>query len=78
MGLIASVPIVIMSNPSVPAKSLAEVSALAKKEGEKRGRPCRARLQHTGDRQYSDRIIAVGSPSRTAAIPISLDIDIPL
>ena len=35
IGLIASVPIVIMSNPSVPAKSLAEVVALAKKEGAK-------------------------------------------
>ena len=35
IGLIASVPIVIMSNPSVPAKSLAEVIALAKKEGAK-------------------------------------------
>jgi tripartite-type tricarboxylate transporter receptor subunit TctC len=30
IGLIASFPIVIMSNPSVPAKSLAEVIALAK------------------------------------------------
>src|SRR4051812_20874217 len=35
IGLIASVPIVIMSNPSVPAKSLAEVITLAKKEGDK-------------------------------------------
>ena len=32
VGLIASVPIVIMSNPSVPAKTLSEVIALAKKE----------------------------------------------
>src|SRR5215831_2001242 len=35
IGLIASVPIVIMSNPSLPAKSLAEVIALARKDGEK-------------------------------------------
>ena len=35
VGLIASVPIVIMSNPSVPAKTLSEVIALAKKEGDK-------------------------------------------
>jgi tripartite-type tricarboxylate transporter receptor subunit TctC len=33
IGLVASVPVVIMSNPSVPAKSLAEVIALAKQEG---------------------------------------------
>src|SRR5258708_22566325 len=32
VGLIASVPIVIMSNPSVPAKTLSEVIALAKKQ----------------------------------------------
>jgi tripartite-type tricarboxylate transporter receptor subunit TctC len=32
VGLIASIPIVIMANPSVPAKSLAEVVALAKKQ----------------------------------------------
>ena len=35
IGLIASVPIVIMCNQSLPAKSLAELIALAKKEGEK-------------------------------------------
>src|SRR5471032_733525 len=32
IGLIASIPIVIMSHPSLPAKTLAEVVALAKKE----------------------------------------------
>ena len=32
VGLIASIPIVIMSNPSLPAKTLAEVVALAKKQ----------------------------------------------
>src|SRR6476620_12513946 len=35
VGLIASVPIVIMANSSVPAKTLSEVIALAKKEGDK-------------------------------------------
>jgi tripartite-type tricarboxylate transporter receptor subunit TctC len=35
IGLIASVPIVIMSNPSVPAKTISEVIALAKKDGDK-------------------------------------------
>jgi hypothetical protein len=35
IGLIASVPIVIMSNPSVPVKSISEVIALAKKDGDK-------------------------------------------
>ena len=32
IGLIASIPIVIMANPSVPAKSMAEVLAFAKKQ----------------------------------------------
>jgi tripartite-type tricarboxylate transporter receptor subunit TctC len=32
IGTIASIPIVVMSNPSVPVKSIAEVIALAKKE----------------------------------------------
>src|SRR6476660_4988659 len=35
VGLIASVPIVIMSNASVPVKTLSQVIALAKKEGDK-------------------------------------------
>jgi tripartite-type tricarboxylate transporter receptor subunit TctC len=32
VGLIASIPIVVMANPSVPVKSLSEIIALAKKE----------------------------------------------
>ena len=32
IGLIASIPIVIMANPSVPVKSMADIVALAKKE----------------------------------------------
>ena len=35
IGLIASVPIVIMANAAVPVKSLADVIALAKKDGDK-------------------------------------------
>jgi tripartite-type tricarboxylate transporter receptor subunit TctC len=116
IGLIASVPIVIMSNPSVPAKSLAEVIALAKKEGEKLtvGTPPAPTLNYFGAEQFKAmtgtnitivtykgtgpltndlvgghvmlafntlppaigniqagtlRAIAVGSPSRMAAIP---------
>ena len=116
IGLIASVPIVIMSNPSVPAKSLAEVVALAKKEGAKLtvGTPPAPTLNYFGAEQFKAmtgtditivtykgtgpltndlvgghvmlafntlppaigniqsgalRAIAVGSPSRMAAIP---------
>lgn len=116
IGLIASVPIVIMSNPSVPAKSLAEVIALAKKDGEKLtvGTPPAPTLNYFGAEQFKAmtgtnitivtykgtgpltndlvgghvmlafntlppaigniqagtlRAIAVGSPSRMAAIP---------
>jgi tripartite-type tricarboxylate transporter receptor subunit TctC len=54
IGLIASVPIVIMSNPSVPAKSLAEVIALAKKEGDKVtvGTPPAPTLNYFGAEQF--------------------------
>ncbi|HTA98862.1 MAG TPA: tripartite tricarboxylate transporter substrate binding protein [Bradyrhizobium sp.] len=116
IGLIASVPIVIMSNPSVPAKSLAEVVALAKTEGAKLtlGTPPAPTLNYFGAEQFKAmtgtditivtykgtgpltndlvgdhvmlafntlppaigniqsgalRAIAVGSPSRMAAIP---------
>lgn len=116
IGLIASVPIVIMSNPSLPAKSLAEVIALAKKDGEKLtvGTPPAPTLNYFGAEQFKAmtgtkitivtykgtgpltndlvgghvmlafntlppaigniqagalRAIAVGSPSRMAAIP---------
>jgi tripartite-type tricarboxylate transporter receptor subunit TctC len=116
IGLIASVPIVIMSNPSVPAKSLAEVVALAKQEGAKLtvGTPPAPTLNYFGAEQFKAmtgtditivtykgtgpltndlvgghvmlafntlppaignirsgalRAIAVGSPSRMAAIP---------
>ncbi len=116
IGLIASVPIVIMSNPSLPAKSLAEVIALAKKEGAKLtvGTPPAPTLNYFGAEQFKAmtgtdmtivtykgtgpltndlvgghvmlafntlppaignirsgalRAIAVGSPSRMAAIP---------
>ena len=117
IGLIASVPIVIMSNPSLPAKSLAEVIALAKKEGAKLtvGTPPAPTLNYFGAEQFKAmtgtdmtivtykgtgpltndlvgghvmlafntlppaignirsgalRAIAVGSPSRMAAIPM--------
>jgi tripartite-type tricarboxylate transporter receptor subunit TctC len=116
IGLISSVPIVIMSNPSVPAKSLAEVVALAKQEGAKLtvGTPPAPTLNYFGAEQFKAltgtditivtykgtgpltndlvgghvmlafntlppaignirsgalRAIAVGSPSRMAAIP---------
>ena len=54
VGLIASVPIVIMSNPSVPAKSLAEVIALAKKDGDKLtvGTPPAPTLNYFGAEQF--------------------------
>ena len=54
IGLIASVPIVIMSNPSVPAKSLAEVIALAKKAGERLtvGTPPAPTLNYFGAEQF--------------------------
>src|ERR1700719_2379820 len=54
IGLIASVPIVIMSNPSVPAKSLSEVVALAKKEGAKLtvGTPPAPTLNYFGAEQF--------------------------
>ena len=116
VGLIASVPIVIMSNSSVPAKTLSEVIALAKKEGDKItvGTPPAPTLNYFGAEQFKAmtgtkitivtykgtgpltndlvgghvmlafntlppaigniqtgalRAIAVGSPSRMAAIP---------
>ena len=116
VGLIASVPIVIMSNPSVPAKTLSEVIALAEKEGDKItvGTPPAPTLNYFGAEQFKAmtgtkitivtykgtgpltndlvgghvmlafntlppaigniqtgalRAIAVGSPSRMAAIP---------
>ncbi len=54
IGLIASVPIVIMSNPSVPAKSLSEMIALAKKDGEKVtvGTPPAPTLNYFGAEQF--------------------------
>ena len=54
IGLIASVPIVIMSNPSLPAKSLAEVIALARKDGEKLtvGTPPAPTLNYFGAEQF--------------------------
>ena len=117
ISLVASVPVVIMSNPSVPAKSVAEVVALAKKEGAKLtiGTPPSPTLNYFGAEQFKAmtgtnitivtykgtgpltndlvcghvmlafntlppairniqsgalRAIAVGSPSRVAAIPM--------
>ena len=54
IGLIASVPIVIMSNPSVPAKSLSEMIALAKKDGDKVtvGTPPAPTLNYFGAEQF--------------------------
>lgn len=116
IGLIASVPIVIMSNAAVPVKSLADVIALAKKDGDKVtvGTPPAPTLNYFGAEQFKSmtgtkvtivsykgtgpltndlvgghvmlafntlppaigniqagklRAIAVGSPTRMAAIP---------
>src|SRR4249919_1307169 len=54
IGLVASVPIVIMSNPSVPVKSLSEVIALAKKDGDKVtvGTPPAPTLNYFGAEQF--------------------------
>jgi tripartite-type tricarboxylate transporter receptor subunit TctC len=54
IGLVASVPIVIMSNASVPAKSLADVVALAKKEGAELtvGTPPPPTLNYFGAEQF--------------------------
>src|SRR6478736_7837087 len=54
IGLIASVPIVIMSNPALPAKSLAEVIALARRDGEKLtvGTPPAPTLNYFGAEQF--------------------------
>jgi len=54
IGLIASVPIVIMSNPTVPAKSLKDVIALAKKDGDKLtvGTPPAPTLNYFGAEQF--------------------------
>jgi tripartite-type tricarboxylate transporter receptor subunit TctC len=54
IGLIASVPIVIMSNPSVPAKTISEVIALAKKDGDKVtvGTPPAPTLNYFGAEQF--------------------------
>jgi tripartite-type tricarboxylate transporter receptor subunit TctC len=116
IGLIASVPIVIMANAAVPVKSLADVIALAKKDGDKVtvGTPPAPTLNYFGAEQFKSmtgtkitivsykgtgpltndlvgghvmlafntlppaigniqagklRAIAVGSPTRMAAIP---------
>ncbi len=54
IGLIASVPIVIMSNPSVPVKSMADIVALAKKEPGKvtLGTPPSPTLNYFGAEQF--------------------------
>jgi tripartite-type tricarboxylate transporter receptor subunit TctC len=54
IGLIASVPIVIMSNPSVPVKLLSEVIALARKDGDKVtvGTPPAPTLNYFGAEQF--------------------------
>src|SRR5262245_10221780 len=54
IGLIASVPIVIMSNPSVPAKTISDVIALAKKDGDKVtvGTPPAPTLNYFGAEQF--------------------------
>src|SRR6201996_1722454 len=116
ISVVAMVPVVLMANPSVPAKSLAEVIALAKTEGAKLtiGTPPSPTLNYFGAEQFKAmtgtdmtivtykgtgpltndlvgghvmlgfntlppaigniqsgalRAIAVGSPSRMAAIP---------
>jgi tripartite-type tricarboxylate transporter receptor subunit TctC len=54
IGLIASIPIVVMAHPSVPAKSLADVIALAKKEPGKLtvGTPPPPTLNYFGAEQF--------------------------
>jgi tripartite-type tricarboxylate transporter receptor subunit TctC len=54
IGLIASVPIVIMSNPLVPVKTLSDVIALAKKDGDKLtvGTPPAPTLNYFGAEQF--------------------------
>ncbi len=54
IGMIASVPIVIMSNPSVPVKSMADIVALAKKEPGKvtLGTPPSPTLNYFGAEQF--------------------------
>jgi len=54
IGLIASVPIVIMANAAVPVKSLADVIALAKKDGDKVtvGTPPAPTLNYFGAEQF--------------------------
>src|SRR5262249_16152367 len=54
IGLIASVPIVIMANPSVPVKSLSDVIELAKKDGDKVtvGTPPAPTLNYFGAEQF--------------------------
>jgi len=54
VGLIASVPIVIMSNPDVPVKTMADVAALAKKEPGKVtvGTPPSPTLNYFGAEQF--------------------------
>ncbi len=54
IGLIASIPIVVMANPSVPAKSLADIVAIAKKDGDKLtvGTPPPPTLNYFGAEQF--------------------------
>jgi len=54
IGLIASVPIVVMANPSVPVKSISDVIALAKKDGDKVtvGTPPPPTLNYFGAEQF--------------------------
>jgi tripartite-type tricarboxylate transporter receptor subunit TctC len=54
IGLIASVPIVVMANPAVPVKSMTEFIALAKKDGDKVtvGTPPPPTLNYFGAEQF--------------------------
>jgi tripartite-type tricarboxylate transporter receptor subunit TctC len=54
IGLIASVPIVVMSNPSVPVKTISDIIALAKKDGDKVtvGTPPPPTLNYFGAEQF--------------------------
>jgi tripartite-type tricarboxylate transporter receptor subunit TctC len=54
IGLIASVPIVVMANPSVPVKSVGDIIALAKKDGDKVtiGTPPPPTLNYFGAEQF--------------------------
>ena len=66
IGLIASMPVALIAHPSFPAKTVADVIAIAKKEGRQ------AQFRHLGDRHRRlshGRIFQVGRRHQRAIIP---------